>query len=67
MDFLGYSRVILSDPLHVFIESSSSDGEVLRESCFTQPNLEIICGQNVGPKVVCGMIFFFEKKGMLKI
>ena len=33
----------------------------------TPPNSEIICGQNVGTKVVCGIIFFFEKKGMLKI
>ena len=34
---------------------------------FTPPNSEIICGQNVGTKVVCGMILFFEKKTMLKI
>ena len=34
---------------------------------FTPPNSEIICGQNVGTKVVCGIIFFFEKKAMLKI
>ena len=33
----------------------------------TPPNSEIICGQNVGTKVVCGMILFFEKKAMLKI
>ena len=33
----------------------------------TPPNSEIICGQNVGTKVVCGMILFFEKKTMLKI
>ena len=33
----------------------------------TFPNSEIICGQNVGTKVVCGMILFFEKKAMLKI
>ena len=34
---------------------------------YTPPNSEIICGQNVGKKVVCGMILFFEKKAMLKI
>ena len=34
---------------------------------YTPPNSEIICGQNVGTKVVCGMILFFEKKAMLKI
>ena len=34
---------------------------------FTPPNSEIICGQNVGTKVVCVMILFFEKKAMLKI
>ena len=34
---------------------------------FTPPNSEIICGQNVSTKVVCGIIFFFEKKAMLKI
>ena len=28
----------------------------------TPPNLEIICGQNVGTKEVCGMILFLEKK-----
>ena len=33
----------------------------------TPSNSEIICGQNVGTKVVCGIIFFFEKKDMLKI
>ncbi len=33
----------------------------------TPPNSEIICGQNVDTKVVCGIIFFFEKKAMLKI
>ena len=33
----------------------------------TPPNSEIICGQNVGTKVVCGMILYFEKKAMLKI
>ena len=33
----------------------------------TPPNSKIICGQNVGTKVVCGMILFFEKKAMLKI
>ena len=26
------------------------------------PNSEIICGQNVGTKVVCGMILFFLKE-----
>ena len=36
-------------------------------SLITPPNSEIICGQNVGTKVVCGMILFFEKKTMLKI
>ena len=33
----------------------------------TPSNSEMICGQNVGTKVVCGMILFFEKKAMLKI
>ena len=33
----------------------------------TPSNSEIICGQNVGTKVVCGIIFFFEKIAMLKI
>ena len=33
----------------------------------TPLNSEIICGQNLGTKVVCGKNFFFEKKGMLKI
>ena len=34
---------------------------------FTPPNSEIIRGQNVGTKVVGGMILFSEKKAMLKI
>ena len=33
----------------------------------TPSNSEIICGQNVSTKVVCGIIFFFEKIAMLKI
>ena len=33
----------------------------------TPPNSEIICVQNVGTKVVCGIIFFNLKKIMLKI
>ena len=41
--------------------------KVLSYFSFTPPNSEIICGQNVGTKVVCGMILFFEKKTMLKI
>ena len=34
---------------------------------FTPSNSEIICGQNVSTKVVCGIFLFFEKKAMLKI
>ena len=33
----------------------------------TPPNSEMICGQNVGTKVVYGIIFFFLKKTMLKV
>ena len=33
----------------------------------TPPNSEIICAQNVSTKVVCGIIFFNQKKLMLKI
>ena len=33
----------------------------------TPPNSEIIWVQNVGTKVVCGIIFLYEKKIMLKI
>ena len=33
----------------------------------TPPNSEIICGRNVGTKVVRGMILFFEQKAMLNI
>ena len=40
---------------------------LIKFSIYTRPNSEIICGQNVGTKVVCGMILFFEKKAMLKI
>ena len=29
---------------------------------YTPPNSEIICGQNVGTKVVCGMILFLKRK-----
>ena len=41
-------------------------GKVM-QMALTQPNSEIICAQNVGTKVVCGMILFSEKKAMLKI
>ena len=34
---------------------------------FTPPNSEIICGQNVGTKVVCGINIFLETQAMLKI
>ena len=34
---------------------------------FTPPNSEIICGQNVSTKVVCGIFLFSKKKAMLKI
>ena len=37
------------------------------ENLSTPPNSEIICGRNVGTKMVRGMILFFEKKAMLKI
>ena len=32
------------------------------QKVLTPPNSEIICGQNVGTKVVCGMILFFKRK-----
>ena len=35
---------------------------VLSVKIITPSNSEIICGQNVGTKVVCGIIFFFEKE-----
>ena len=38
-----------------------------RFSDLTPSNSEIICGQNVSTKVVCGIFLFFEKKAMLKI
>ena len=38
-----------------------------KHCCPTLSNSEIICGQNVGTKVVCGMILFLGKKAMLKI
>ena len=41
--------------------------ENLSLSDTTPPNSEMICGQNVSTKGVCGIIFFFEKKAMLKI
>ena len=54
---------------------SFKNGRVTKGNCIrfsihkwrTPSNSEIICGQNVGTKVVCGIIFFLEKKAMLKI
>ena len=46
------------------LQAKSTSGTITLD---TPPNSEIICGQNVGTKVVCGIIFFFEKKAMLKI
>ena len=42
-------------------------GKTFQAAHKTPPNSDIICGQNVGTKVVCGMIFFFKRKAMLKI
>ena len=50
------SYLLYGENLHVRVSSTKA----------TPPNSEIICGQNVGTKVVCGMILFFEKKTMLK-
>ena len=47
--------------------SCSSMGVIPGGTRGTPPKSEIICGQNVGTKVVCGKIPFFEKKAMLKI
>ena len=43
------------------------DLDVGKSRGITPPNSEIICGQNVSTKVACGIIFFLEKKAMLKI
>ena len=59
--------------LHKFILKLTFSGTFLQQvptagmTCATPSDSEIICGQNVGTKVVCGMILFFEKKAMLKI
>ena len=37
----------------------------MEANLFTPSKSEIICGQNVGTKVVCGMILFFEKKAII--
>ena len=58
MEFRGKKR----GSFRVSVQGAKSLG-----NHFTPPNSEIICGQNVGTKVVCGIIFFFEKKAMLKI
>ena len=50
-------------PVFSKIEQGGSSGGAPH----TPPNSEIICGQNVSTKVVCGINFFFEKKAMLKI
>ena len=56
----------------LFTEFASSDADADRQTDRrrwkpdTPPNSEIICGQNVSTKVVCGILLFFEKKAMLK-
>jgi hypothetical protein len=75
-----YSRNLTRDDVPVYVcwrpKCFPVDSGVYIQSRFvyrrcdiygTPPNSEIICGQNVGTKVVCGMILFFEKKPMLKI
>ena len=66
---LGSAWIILADLMAnyffiYFILVSNYNGN---HYIFTPLNSEIICGQNVGTKVVCGMIPFFIKKAMLKI
>ena len=51
---------------YVLSNSISVMGSILGQFP-TPPNSEIICDQNVGTKVVCGMILFFEMTAMLKI
>ena len=63
----GFSRFI---DLKIFGKSQENSGFVFREKIWwvaTPSNSEIRNGQNVGAKVVCGIILFFEKKTMLKI
>ena len=50
-----------------YVKGQEGSFVVCMSICVTPPNSEIICVQNVGTKVVCGIIFFFEKKAMLKI
>ena len=50
-----------------FCFARKTESDELKVFQGTPPNSEIICGQNVGTKVVCGMVLFFEKKAMLKI
>ena len=47
--------------------TGSTQQNCCETSLTTTTNSEIICGQNVGTKVVCGMIPVFKKKAMLKI
>ena len=51
----------------MYSKTFDSNNAELRICKPTPPNSEIICGQNVSTKVVCGINFFFEKKAMLKI
>ena len=46
---------------------SNKCGLISKGILHTPPNSEIICGQNVSTKVVCGIFLFFKKKTMLKI
>ena len=54
-------------PAATFIQGATFIPDSRVHKHYTPPNSEIICGQNVGTKVVCGIIFFFEKKAMMKI
>ena len=55
-------QTALSEQGGIFLK----DSYIIEEHA-TPPNSEIICGQNVSTKVVCGIFLFFEKKAMLKI
>ena len=43
-----------------YVKGQEGSFVVCMSICVTPPNSEIICVQNVGTKVVCGIIFFYE-------
>ena len=66
MIFASYAILLYTICYYLMCHTSSVE-RFSENFDYTPPKSEIIRGRNVGTNVVCGIIFFFEKKATLKI